>query len=116
MRLIIILIVVLWGSAALVAFALTLEKSRDARLTAGYFIAWPILAVALLLNEPVPMWVAVPVVFGFLPWFMSGPHLWAILKDPAQSRADEIIGIPRAYWKWGGIGSVLLGLLFNGYV
>jgi hypothetical protein len=46
---------------------------------------------------------------------LAGPHLWAILKDPSQSRPDEIIGIPKSYWFWGGIGSVLLGLVFNRY-
>ena len=115
MRFVIILIAAAWGVAAVIAFAKTMDKSWDARLTAAYILAWPALAVAMLLSAPVPLWLAVPVVFGFLPWFLAGPHLWAVLKDPAQSRPDEIIGIPRPYWIWGGIGSLLLGLLFNGY-
>jgi len=113
MRLILILIVALWGIAAVVALVKTRDKSTDARLTAGYFLLWPTLAVVLILNEPVPLWIAVPAVFGFIPWFLSGPHLWAILKDPSQSRPDELIGIPKAYWGWGGLGAVLLGLLFG---
>lgn len=115
MRLVIILAAALWGIMAVLAFAGTADKSADARLSAAYILLWPVLAIGLFLNEPVPLWLAVPTLFGFLPWFLAGPHLWAILKDPSQSRPDEIIGIPRAYWYWGGIGSVLLGLVFNGY-
>ena len=115
MRLVIILIAALWGAAAVLAFARTLDKSTDARLTAAYILLWPALAVGLFLNEPVPLWLGVPTMFGFLPWLLAGPHLWAVLKDPSRSRPDEIIGIPRAYWFWGGIASVLLGLVFNRY-
>lgn len=111
MRLVLIVIASLWGSAAVLAFYKAGDKSPDARLTAVYFILWPVIAVAMILAQPVPLWIAVPVVFGFLPWFLSGPHLWAVLKDPSQSRPDEIIGIPRSYWIWGGLGAVLLGLL-----
>lgn len=110
-----ILIAGLWGVAALLAFAGTADKSPDARLTAAYLLLWPVLAVAALLNAPIPLWLGVPIFFGFLPWFLAGPHLWAILKDPSQSRPEELIGIPRSYWFWGGIGSVLLGLVFNRY-
>lgn len=113
MRLILILIAVLWGAAAIVAFAKTQDKSTDARLTAAYFLLWPALVVTLILNEPVPLWLAVPTMFGFIPWFLSGPHLWAILKDPSRSQPDELIGIPKAYWGWGGLGALLLGLLFG---
>lgn len=113
MRIVLIVIAALWGAAAVVAFVQTSDKTPDARLTAAYFILWPMVAVTLILNEPVPLWIAVPAVFGFIPWFLSGPHLWSILKDPSQSRSDEIIGIPRAYWIWGGLGSVLLGILFD---
>lgn len=116
MRIVIVLIAAAWGILALLGFAATAEKSLDAKLTAAYLVAWPALAVALFLNEPVPLWVAVPVFFGFLPWFLAGPHLYAILRDPTRSRPDEIVGIPRAYWKWGGIASVLLGILFDAYV
>ena len=114
MRFVIILIAAAWGVAAVIAFARTMDKSWDARLTAAYILAWPVLAVTLLLQAPVPLLIAVPVVFGFLPWFLAGPHLWAVLKDPSQSRPDEIIGIPKADWSWGGIGSLLLGLRFSG--
>jgi hypothetical protein len=114
-RLVLILIAAAWGVAAVLAFARTMDKSLDARLTAAYILGWPVLAVTLLLKAPVPLVIAVPVVFGFLPWFLAGPHLWAVLKDPSQSRPDEIIGIPKAYWIWGGIGSVLLGLVFSGF-
>lgn len=113
MRVALLLIVVLWGLAAVAAFVKARDKSTDARLTATYFLLWPVLAVLLILSAPVPLWIAVPVVFGFIPWFLSGPHLWAILNDPSQSRPDELIGIPKAYWGWGGLGAVLLGLLFG---
>lgn len=112
MRLVAILIAALWGAGAIIAFVKTREKTQDARLTAAYFVLWPALAVTLVLNEPVPMWLAVPVMFGFIPWLMSGPHLWEVLQDPARSRPDEIIGIPRAYWIWGGLGALLLGIFF----
>jgi len=115
MRLVVIAIAALWGIAAVVAFVRTADRSMDARLTAAYIVLWPVLAVALYLSEPVPLWLAVPAVFGFLPWFLAGPHLSAILRDPSQSRPDELIGIPNAYWIWGGIGSVLLGFVFNRY-
>lgn len=110
-----ILIVGLWGVAALMALVRTADASLDARLSAAYFLLWPALAVILFLNDPVPLWLGVPVLFGFLPWFLSGPHLWAVLRDPSQTRVDEIIGIPKAYWFWGGISAFLLGLIFNHY-
>jgi hypothetical protein len=113
MRLVVILIAALWGIAAVLAFAKTSERSWDAKLTAAYIVLWPALAVVLLLNEPVPMWLAVPGVFGFIPWLMAGPHLWAVLKDPARTRPDEVIGIPRAYWVLGGLGAILLGIVFR---
>jgi hypothetical protein len=113
MRLVIVTIAALWGIAALVAFAKTTDRSLDAKLTAAYILLWPVLGVILLLNEPVPLWLAVPVVFGFIPWLMAGPHLWAVVNDPAQTRVDEVIGIPRAYWAWGGLGAVLLGIVFD---
>ncbi|UHD17073.1 hypothetical protein [Thiocapsa bogorovii] len=116
MRIVLILIVASWGIVALLTFATTSQKSLDAKLTAGYLVLLPVLAVALFLNEPVPLWLAVPTFFGFLPWFMAAPHLYEILKDPTRSRPDEIVGIPRAYWKWGGIGAILLGIVFDGFV
>jgi len=115
MRIVLVVVAALWGAAAVLAFAGTADKTADARLTAAYIIAWPVVALALVLNEPVPMWVAVPAMFGFIPWFLAGPHLWEVLKDPSVIRSDEIIGIPRDYWYWGGIGAVLLGILFSGY-
>jgi hypothetical protein len=113
MRLVIVLIAALWGIASVAAFMRTRDKSPDARLTAAYILLWPILVVVLLLNEPVPMWIAVPTMFGFIPWLMAGPHLWEILRDPQKSRQDEIMGIPKPYWAWGGLGAVLLGIVFS---
>lgn len=116
MRIVLVMIVAGWGIFALFSYTMTANRSLDAKLTSAYLVAWPILAIALFLNEPVPLWLAVPVAFGFVPWFLSGPHLYAILQDPSQSRPDEIIGIPRGYWKWGGIGSVVSGLFFSFFV
>lgn len=113
MRLVIILIAAVWGISAVMAFAKTREKSADARMTAAYILLWPVLVITLLLNEPVPMWIAVPAMFGFIPWLMAGPHLWKISRDASKSLPNEIIGIPKPYWYWGGIGAVLLGVLFS---
>lgn len=113
MRLVIILIAALWGVGAIMAFVNTREKTFDAKLTAAFILLWPSLVVALLLNEPVPMIIAVPTMFAFIPWLMAGPHLWKILQDPSQSQPDEIMGIPKTYWAWGGLGAILLGILFN---
>jgi len=112
-RLVIILIATLWGVGAVMAFVNTREKTLDAKLTAAFILLWPALVVGLLLNEPVPMIVAVPTMFAFIPWFMAGPHLWKIVQDPLQSQPDEIMGIPKSYWTWGGLGAILLGVLFN---
>jgi hypothetical protein len=113
MRIAVILIAAVWGVGAVVAFLATRERSPDAKLTALYILGYPALVVALLLAQPVPLWVAVPAAFGFIPWLMAGPHLWRILRDPGAIRPDEVIGIPRAYWVWGGLGALLLGLLFD---
>ncbi len=113
MRLVIVIVAALWGIAAVWAFVKTSERSRDAQLTAAYIVLWPALAVTLALNEPVPLWLAVPVVFGFIPWLMAGPHLFAVLQDPAATRPDEVIGIPTLYWVWGGLGAILLGIVFG---
>jgi hypothetical protein len=112
-RLVIILVAALWGIGAVLVFARTREKSLDAKLTAMFIVAWPALVVTLILNEPVPMWIAVPAMFGFVPWLMAGPHLWAVLKDTAVYRPNEVMGIPKAYWTWGGLGAILLGIVFS---
>ncbi|EIC22270.1 hypothetical protein [Thiorhodovibrio frisius] len=111
MRFILILIATLWGLGALLAFALTARKSAEAKATAAYFGFWPAAAFLLYVSQPTPLWIAVPVVFGFIPWFLSGPHLWMVLYYPHSARPDEIAGIPKAYWAWGGLASVLLGAL-----
>lgn len=113
MRLVIVLIAALWGLAAVLLFVRTRETTLDARLTAAFIILWPAWVVVLLFNEPVPMLIAVPTMFAFIPWLMAGPHLWRILRDPSLAQPDEIMGIPKAYWAWGGLGAILLGLLFN---
>jgi len=113
MRFVIIFIAALWGIGAVLVLAKTHDKSLDAKLTAAYILLWPALAATLIINEPVPMWIAVPVMFGFIPWLMAGPHLWAILKDAEVCRPDEVIGIPKAYWVWGGLGAIFLGIVFS---
>lgn len=113
MRLVLLLAAALWGLGAVQAFFKTREKSLDAKRTAAFILLWPILVLILVLNEPVPMIIAVPVLFAFIPWLMAGAHLWHILQDPGAERPDEIMGIPRAYWSWGGLGAILLGILFN---
>jgi hypothetical protein len=113
MRLLIILIAALWGVASVLAFARTRDKSLDAKMTAFFIVFYPALVVVLLLNEPVPMLLAIPTAFGLIPWLLAGPHLGKILKEPARRNDSEVMGIPKAYWLWGGLGSLLLGLLFN---
>ena len=113
MRILIVTVAALWGIAAVLVFLRAKEKSADARLTAAYILLYPALVVVLFLNEPVPMWIAVPAMFGLVPWILAGPHLWRIARDPSALRPDEIMGIPKAYWYWGGIGAILLGLLFK---
>jgi hypothetical protein len=113
MRLILIAIATLWGAGAVVAFVQLRDKTLDAKLTAGYLILWPALLVLVYISQPVPLWISVPVMFGFIPWFLAGPHLWGIVKDPSRSRPGEIVGIPIGYWKWGGLASVLLGIVFD---
>jgi hypothetical protein len=113
MTLVLITITTLWGIGALLAFLQTQGKSLDAKLSAAYFIAWPALLVLVYVNQPLPLWVGVPVMFGFVPWFLSGPHLWGILNDSTRSKPGEVVGIPISYWKWGSIGAVLLGVLFD---
>ncbi|WP_295879939.1 hypothetical protein [uncultured Thiohalocapsa sp.] len=116
MRIVLIALATLWGVGALIAFVFTRDKTLDAKLTAGYLVAWPALLVLVYINQPLPLWIGLPVMFGFLPWFLAGPHLWQILKDPGRSQPDEIIGIPIGYWKWGSIAAVLLGVIFNALV
>lgn len=116
MRLILILIATLWGIGAVLAFAYMREKTLDAKLTAAYLIVWPALLVLVYVNQPLPLWIGVPVMFGFIPWFLAGPHLWQIVHDPTRSKPDEIIGIPIGYWKWGSIAAVLLGVGFDALV
>lgn len=113
MRIVIVAVAVLWGIAAVLVFARTREKTLDAKLTAAYILLWPLLVVVLVLNEPVPMWVAVPAMFGFIPWLMAGPHLWRVLHNTEEYHPDEVMGIPKGYWTWGGLGAVLLGILFS---
>jgi hypothetical protein len=112
-RLIVVVIAAFWGIASVVAFFGTRGRPADAKLTAGFIALWPALVVTLILSEPVPMWLAVPTMFGFVPWLMAGPHLWEVLKDSTACRPDELMGIPKDYWKWGGLGAIVLGILFS---
>jgi hypothetical protein len=116
MRLILIAVATLWGIGALFAFLHTRDRTLDAKLTAGYLVAWPALLVLVYINQPLPLWIGLPVMVGFIPWFLAGPHLWDILKDPSRSRPNELVGIPIGYWKWGSIIAVILGLLFNALI
>lgn len=116
MRLVLMALAALWAAGALVAFLQTRDKPFDAKITAGYLVAWPAALVLMYVNQPVPLWLAVPLFFGFIPWFLAGPHLWGILKDPSRIKPGEVAGIPVGYWKWGGLASVLLGLLFGALV
>jgi hypothetical protein len=113
MRVVILFGALLWALTSLAVFFRARERTADGKLTACYIILWPLLLAVLILNQPAQMWLAVPVMFGFIPWVMAGPHLWEIMKDPGCTRSDEIIGIPKAYWKWGGLGAILLGICFN---
>lgn len=113
MRLVLIAVATLWGIGAVLAFAQTSDKTLDAKLSAAYFVGWPALLVLVYLNQPLPLWIGVPVMFGFIPWFLSGPHLWGILKDPSRVKPNEVVGIPIGYWVWGSIGALLLGILFD---
>lgn len=114
MRILIITLAALWGLAAVGAFLLAQDQTTDAKLTAAYILGYPMWVVVLWLNEPVPMWMGVPAMFGLIPWILAGPHLWALVRNPTPARPGELMGIPKAYWVWGGIGSLLLGLLFKG--
>lgn len=111
MRLVLIALAGLWAIGALIAFLQTREKPLDAKLTAAYLVVWPALLVLMYINQPVPLWVSVPIFFGFIPWFLAGPHLWGILKDPSRIKPGEVAGVPVGYWKWGGLAAVLLGVL-----
>lgn len=109
MRLVLIALAGLWAIGALIAFLQTREKPLEAKLTAAYLVMWPALLVLTYINQPVPLWVSVPIFFGFIPWFLAGPHLWSILKDPSRIAPGEIVGIPVGYWRWGSVAAVLLG-------
>jgi hypothetical protein len=113
MRLVLIALAGLWAVGALVAFLQTCDRPTDAKLSAAYLVGWPALLVLMYINQPVPLWVSVPVFFGFIPWFLAGPHLWGILKDTSRIKPGEVVGIPLGYWKWGGLAAVLLGILFD---
>jgi hypothetical protein len=113
MRLVLIVLATLWGAGAVLAFVQVKDKGLDARLTAGWLVLWPALLVLVYLNQPLPLWLALPVVAGFVPWFLAGPHLRMILKDPDRSKPGEIVGIPGAFWRWGGLAVVLLGVVFD---
>ncbi|MFP4062209.1 MAG: hypothetical protein ACLFNA_05780 [Halochromatium sp.] len=111
MRLVLIALAALWTVGALIAFLRTRRKPLDAKLSATYLVVWPALLVLMYINQPVALWFAVPVFFGFIPWFLAGPHLWSILQDPDRIKPGEVAGIPIGYWKWGGLAAVLLGLV-----
>ncbi len=112
-RLVLIVILVAWGSGIVLAIVHLRDKGLDAGLTAAYLLLWPAAAVLLYLNEPVPMWLALPAGLGLAPWLKAWPHLKAVLEDPASSRPGRLIGIPKAYWLWGGGLALLLGIVMT---
>ena len=116
MRVAIILIVAIWGIVGVVGFVATRRKPLDSKVTAFYILVYPVLVVILFLNEPVPLLIVVPTLFGVIPWLLAGPHLWSILKDPRRSRVDQVIGIHRFYWLWGGMVSIALGFVSGWFV
>lgn len=113
MRLLLIVILAVWGSGAVLAVVYTQGKGLDAHLTAAYLLLWPVLALILYFNDPAPLWLVVPATVGLLPWLLSGPHLWAVFKDPARSQPKRTIGIPNRYWLWGSLATVALGILLE---
>jgi len=113
MRLLLILILAVWGSGALIATVYTQGKGRDANLTAAYLFSWPVLALVLYFNDPAPLWLVVPASLGLVPWLISGPHLWAVFKDPAASRPGRTIGIPNRFWLWGSLAAFAIGIVLE---
>ncbi|AHF04490.1 hypothetical protein MARPU_12020 [Marichromatium purpuratum 984] len=112
MRLIIIAIVSGWVLVALALAVRVRVCDLEARLSAAYFVFWPVAAISLLLQAPVPGVIALPALLGFLPWFLSGPYLWARLRRGAPAMPEAFIGIAFRVWGWGILLSMLLGLFF----
>jgi len=115
MRLLLILIVAVWGSGAVLAVVYTQGKGLDAHLSAAYLLLWPVAALILYFNDPAPLWLVVPATLGLIPWLLSGPHLWAIFQDPARSQPGRTIGVPNRYWLWSGVAAVVVGLVLEAF-
>lgn len=113
MRYLLILFVSAWGSGVVLAVANTWGKGLDVQASAAFLLFWPVLAIALFLNEPAPLWLVLPATLGLIPWLLAGPHLAAALKDPAAARPGTLIGIRKTYWLWGSAGALLLGIVLE---
>ncbi|NKN31725.1 hypothetical protein [Marichromatium bheemlicum] len=112
MRLIIIAIVAGWALVALALAWRVRAHDVEARVSAAYFVLWPMAAVSLLLQAPVPGVIALPMTLGFLPWFLAGPHLWGRLRRGVPAAPATFIGLSHRVWGWGILLSMLLGLFF----
>ena len=49
----------------------------------------------------------------FLPWIVAGIHLNEIVKDPDIAKDNEFVGFPYGFWIWGGVLSVIVGVIID---
>ncbi|MEY6430791.1 hypothetical protein ABC977_00030 [Thioalkalicoccus limnaeus] len=113
MRLVLILLLALWGTSAVLAAAHTGGKGSAAQITAAYLLLWPVLALILFFNEPVPLWLILPTTFGALPWLLAFAHLKRVLRDPGQARFGPLGGVRLLYWVLGAGIAFVIGLILE---
>lgn len=96
-----------WIIFALAGFIRAKEPSADAKRTAAYIVAYPIVFILALEEKPLPFFAATLLVMGGIPWLIAGLHLGKALKVSSATASGTFIGLPAKLW-WWGLGLSLL--------
>lgn len=109
----IIVVFLVWMGSALYAFLKTPNPGGEAKQTAAFIVAYPLLLWWMLESRPVAPIIAIPVIMAGIPWLLSGSHLAKALKSSYPSKPGEFVGLPLSYWWWGLGLSVGTALIFG---
>lgn len=109
----IIVVFLVWMGSALYAFFKTPNPGSEAKQTAAFIVAYPLLVWWMLESRPVAPVITIPVIMAGIPWLLSGNHLAKVLKSSYLPKPGEFVGLPLSYWWWGLGLSVGIALMFG---
>lgn len=86
------------------------------RLTVAYLAAYPGYVLYLLLQEPNPLWLVGPAVFGAYPLMTGTIQLFRLARSTHEAKATSVAGISSGLWIFGLLGSTVVGYIAEIYL